>query len=99
MSPRAYCALQCAVPAILSTLDRRGGSIRAVSARGRLAAWAREVQAAAPGWECSPRARHLCCTMLVSKQGARRAARAPCRGEGRRAMRQAKISSETVARN
>ena len=25
MSPRAYCALQCAVPAILSTLDRRGG--------------------------------------------------------------------------
>ena len=37
-------------------------TIRAVSARGRLAAWAREVQAAAPGWECSPRARHLCCT-------------------------------------
>ena len=29
MSPRAYCALQCAVPAILRTLDRRGGSIRA----------------------------------------------------------------------
>ena len=26
MSPRAYCALQCAVPAILSILDRRGGS-------------------------------------------------------------------------
>ena len=37
--------------------------------------------------------------VLVSKQGARRAARAPCRGEGRRAVRQAKISSETVARN
>ena len=27
MSPRAYCALQCAVPAILSILDRRGGSM------------------------------------------------------------------------
>ena len=26
MSPRAYCALQCAVPAILIILDRRGGS-------------------------------------------------------------------------
>jgi len=26
-------------------------TIRAVSAQGRLAAWAREVQAAAPGWE------------------------------------------------
>ena len=28
MSPRAYCALQCAVPAILIILDRRGGSMR-----------------------------------------------------------------------
>ena len=26
MSPRAYCALQCAVPAILTNLVRRGGS-------------------------------------------------------------------------
>ena len=26
MSPRAYCALQCAVPAILIILDRCGGS-------------------------------------------------------------------------
>ena len=43
-------------------MARRLFTIRAVSARGRLAAWAREVQAAAPGWECSPRARHLCCT-------------------------------------
>ena len=44
----------------MTTILRR--AIRAVSARGRLAAWDREVQAAAPGWECSPRARHLCCT-------------------------------------
>ena len=34
----------------------------AVSARGRVAAWARAVQAAPPGWECSPWARRLCCT-------------------------------------
>ena len=26
MSPRAYCALQCAVPAILINVERRGGS-------------------------------------------------------------------------
>ena len=36
--------------------------IRAVSARGRVVASARAVQAAPPGWECSPWARRLCCT-------------------------------------
>ena len=40
MSPRAYCALQCAVPAILIILDRRGGSIRAGALSSRASAWA-----------------------------------------------------------
>ena len=37
MSPRAYCALQCAVPAILIILDRRGGSTK--NARSVLGRW------------------------------------------------------------
>ena len=61
----------CLVPRKLRRVPRRGAAFwreQHSHSRGLLrvdrltAAWAREVQAAAPGWECSPRARHLCCT-------------------------------------